>query len=200
LGPFTFERGAEVNNMSKEIFSKEPQEFNLVLAAALKNIPEFEPPEWSFFVKSGVSRERPADDEDFWYKRAASILRQLYLNGVVGVQRLRTRYGGKKNRGGKPEQFRRASGKIIRVILQQAERAGLVEKVDKLQFGRRLTQKGRDFLDSIEVKGSGKGLIIEKVEPKKVEDIQEDFDEAPEVAESNEDKVNEEQEDGKETQ
>jgi len=36
------------------------------------------------------------------------------------------------------------------VILQQAEAAGLVEKVTRMQHGRRLTQAGRDFLDSID--------------------------------------------------
>ena len=47
--------------------------------------------------------------------------------------------------------FRKASGKMIRVMLQQGEKAGLVEKVDKRQFGRRLTLKGRQLLDSIKV-------------------------------------------------
>lgn len=157
--------------MSKEIFSKEPQKFNEKLAEALKQIPEFEIPEWMLFVKSGVSKERPSSDDDFWYKRAASILRQLYIKGVVGVNRLRTRYGSKKNRGGKPSKFYKAGGKIIRVILQQAENAGLVEKMDKLQHGRRLTQKGRDLLDSIEVESNTNMNIDELfVENVKVED------------------------------
>ena len=36
-------------------------------------------------------------------------------------------------------------------MLQQAENAKLVEKVEKGQHGRRLTAKGREFLDSIKV-------------------------------------------------
>jgi len=137
--------------MAKKIFSQEPGEYVVLLAEALKKIPEFEAPEWTFYVKSGSSRERPPVQEDFWYLRAASILRQLYVKGVVGVGKLRTRYGSRKDRGGKPDQFRKASGKIIRVILQQAEKAGLVEKLDRLQHGRRLTEAGRELLDSIEV-------------------------------------------------
>ncbi len=132
-----------------KIYLQNPQEFNLKLAEALKEIPEFEIPEWVLFVKSSVAKERVPEDENFWYMRAASILRQLYLKGVVGVGSLRTRYGGKKRRGVKPPKFRKSSGKIIRVILQQAEKAGLVEMVDKRQHGRRLTEQGRDFLDSI---------------------------------------------------
>jgi small subunit ribosomal protein S19e len=137
--------------MAKDIFVKDPEKFIPALAEKLKKIPEFEVPAWAVFVKSGASRERPPVDDDFWYVRAASILRQLYIKGVVGVGKLRSRYGSRKDRGGRPGKFRKASGKIIRVILQQAEAAGLVEKVDKLQHGRRLTQTGRDFLDSIDV-------------------------------------------------
>jgi small subunit ribosomal protein S19e len=137
--------------MARTIFAKDPEKFIPALAEALKKVPEFEAPEWVGFVKSGVSRERAPVDEDFWYVRAASILRQLYIKGVVGVGRLRTRYGSRKDRGGRADKFRKAGGKIIRVILQQAETAGLVEKVMRMQHGRRLTQVGRDFLDSIEV-------------------------------------------------
>ncbi len=145
------------NNMSKEIFNKEPREFNDSLAVALKKIPEFSIPEWALFVKSGVSKERVPEDPDFWFKRIASILRQLYIHGVVGVERLRHRYGSKKNRGVKPSKHKKSSGKMIRVMLQQAEQAGFVEKLDKVQFGRRLTEKGRNFLDSIKIEGAKDG-------------------------------------------
>ncbi len=137
--------------MSKEIFTKDPEKFNLALAEALKKIPEMQKPEWTDFVRTSVAKMRVPEDDDFWYKRSASILRQLYIRGVVGVGKLRTRYGSRKNRGVKPARFRKASGKMLRTILQQAEKAGIVEKVDKLQFGRALTQKGRDFLDSISI-------------------------------------------------
>jgi small subunit ribosomal protein S19e len=137
--------------MGKEIFTKDPETYIIALAAELKKMPEFEVPIWMNFVKSGVSRQRPPADVNFWYVRAASILRQLYVKGVVGVGRLRTRYGSRKDRGGRPDAFMKSSGKIIRVILQQAEKAGLVEKISRLQHGRRLTVKGREFLDSINV-------------------------------------------------
>lgn len=135
--------------MTKLIFEKEPQAFIKNLAEALKKYPEFKAPEWAEYVKSGVSKQRPPENLDFWNMRAASILRQLYIKGVVGVSRLRTKYGSKKNRGSQPSRFMKASGKIIRTLLQQAEKAGLVEKVTGQQFGRRLTPRGREFLDSI---------------------------------------------------
>lgn len=127
----------------------ESGEYNNSLALALKDLDEFEKPEWIDLVKSSVHKERPIQDEDFWYKRSASILRQIYIKGIVGVERLRSRYGGRKHRGSKPAEFRKASGKIIRSILQQAESAGLIEKVQGKKPGRRLTSKGKEFMESI---------------------------------------------------
>lgn len=127
----------------------EPRKFILTLASKLKEMPEFQMPEWAMFVKTGVAKERPPEDKDWWYVRAASILRAIYMRGVVGVSRLRTKYGSRKNRGMRPEKFYKASGKIIRTILQQATKANLVEFVKGKRTGRRLTKKGKEFLEQI---------------------------------------------------
>ncbi|AAB98687.1 TPA: 30S ribosomal protein S19e [Methanocaldococcus jannaschii] len=103
-------------------------------------------PEWVDFVKTGVSRERRPDQDDWWYIRCASILRKIYIYGPVGVSRLRTAYGGRKNRGHEPEHFYKGSGNIIRKALQELEKLGLVEKTPE---GRVVTPKGRSFLDNI---------------------------------------------------
>jgi len=132
-----------------DIRTIEAGEYNKILAEALKKEDEFKKPEWAEFVKSGTHKMRPTIEEDFWYKRTASILRQIYIQGIVGVERLRTRYGGKKNRGGTPSEFRKGSGKMIRVILQQAEEAGFVEKLDKGKKGRKLTLKGKEFMEGV---------------------------------------------------
>lgn len=138
------------------VYSMNPQDYNNKLAEALKKVPEFKAPEWIVFVKSGPSKERPIEDVDFWYKRAASILRQVYKNDVVGVNRLRTRYGSKKDRGMKPEEFRKAGGKIIRTILQQSDKAGFTEiakdvrGMRKMRPGRKMTDAGKKFLEAIE--------------------------------------------------
>jgi small subunit ribosomal protein S19e len=85
-------------------------EYNTKLAEALKQVEEFKAPEWVLFVKSGMSKKRPPQEDDFWHKRAASILRQIYVRRAVGVNRLKTRYGSKKNRGRRPEPFLNLSG------------------------------------------------------------------------------------------
>jgi len=137
------------------IYDLKAQEFNLKLAEELEKIPEFKAPEWVSFVKSGPSRERPIREENFWYMRAASILRQIYIRKVVGVNRLKIRYGSKKNRGMKPERFMKAGGKIIRTILKQADEAGFseilknTEEMKVKKSGRRLTSKGKKFLEEI---------------------------------------------------
>lgn len=137
------------------VYEMNAQEYNEKLAEALKKIPEFNAPEWVLFVKSGSAKERPIDEEDFWHKRSASILKQIYKKGIVGTQRLRTKYGSKKNRGYAPEKFRRAGGKIIRLILQQSDKAGFTEIAEAVKGvrerrpGRKLTEKGKKFMEAI---------------------------------------------------
>ena len=106
-------------------------------------------PEWAKFVKTGVHKERPPEQDDWWHVRAASILRNVYLHGPVGVERLRTVYGGKKRLGHQPTHARKAGGKIIRAILQDLERAKLIESVNQPRRGRRITREGQRFLDNI---------------------------------------------------
>lgn len=124
------------------------QKFNNLLKEELKKVKEIAPPTWSQFVKSGVHRERIPDQEDFWYVRSATALRRLYVDGSVGVERLRSYFGGKKRRGHKPAHFRKASGSIIRKIIQQLEAAGLVEK-NANKIGRKLTPAGMKLLDKV---------------------------------------------------
>lgn len=137
--------------MAKEepVYDVSADKFIAKLAEEIKKINEFKAPEWACFVKTSVARGRPPENKEWWYTRAASILRQAYIRSVVGVNRLRVKYGGRKDRGMKPKRFRKGSGKNIRVILQQAEAAGLIEKTKEKRVGRKLTAKGREFLDNV---------------------------------------------------
>jgi len=133
------------------VYGMQAIEYNAKLANLLKDMPEFKQPEWSYFVKTGIAKVRPPQDPEFWHKRAASILRQIYTHRVVGVNRLKTRYGSLKNRGMQPEKFMKGSGKIIRTILQQAEKAGLLEKSHEVgkRAGRILTKQGKELLEGV---------------------------------------------------
>lgn len=119
------------------------------LAQYLKeNVPEVKPPAWAPFVKTSSHKERPPDNPDWWYYRAASILRKLYkCSEPMGLTDFMREYGGRKNRGSRPERTVRAPGNAIRKILQQLEAARLVRKVRNR--GRVLTPQGRALLDRI---------------------------------------------------
>lgn len=122
-------------------------------ASELQKMESIQPPEWADFVKTGVHKERPPTQDNWWWIRAASMLRKLYLGQTVGVSGLRKQYGGRKNLGHRPEHKRKASGAIIRKLLQQLEAAGLA-KTEKGK-GRIITPKGMSFLDGIAKELSG---------------------------------------------
>ena len=104
-------------------------------------------PDWAEYVRTGVSRQRPPLDEDWWYVRAAAILRVIYFRGPIGVSKLRTKYGGVKNRGVGPGAFFKGSGSVIRKILQQMDEAGLIQSAERgVHKGRMVTSKGASLL------------------------------------------------------
>lgn len=122
------------------------------VAEELKNIKEIRPPSWSVFVKTGMHKERPPVREDWWYVRAAAVLRAVRRLGPVGVAKLRTKYGGKKNRGHMTEHAYKGSGSIIRKVLQQLDAAGLTKKVGEgIKKGRVITPKGISIIDKVAV-------------------------------------------------
>ncbi len=118
------------------------------VAPKLQEMENIDAPEWSLFAKTGVHKERAPDREDWWYIRSAAVLRSVYERGPIGVSKLRTKYGGKRDRGHKTEHFYKGSGAVIRNILQQLEKEGLVEKkIEGLRKGRVITAKGKSLLD-----------------------------------------------------
>ncbi len=120
------------------------------IAEELKKIPELKAPDWAIFVKTGVHKERPPLKRDWWYVRCAALLRKISLFGPIGTEKLRTQYGGKKNRGHKPEHFFKGSGSIIRKAMQGLEKAGLVKQSDKTgNKGRIITPKARSLMDKV---------------------------------------------------
>ena len=123
------------------------------VAKALKTKEELTPPDWAQFAKTGVHKEKPPMEKDWWYTRAASVLRTIHLNAPVGVSKLRSKYGGKKNRGVKTEKFRKGSGSVIRKILQQLEKAELIkQKKTGVHKGRILTPQGESLLSKAAAK------------------------------------------------
>lgn len=123
----------------------------LVDAVAERLEDRIEEPEWFGYVKTGESRELPPQQDDFWHRRAASLLRKVAVDGPVGVDRLSTAYGGRKEGSTRyrvaAESSTTGSRKLIRACLQQLEEEDLVQTAEG--EGRRVTPEGRSMLDEV---------------------------------------------------
>jgi small subunit ribosomal protein S19e len=130
------------------VFDVHPETLINKTADALKK--DLKAPEWAKFVKTGHHKERPPTNQDWWQVRCAAILRSVYIQGPIGVAKLRKKYGGIKNRGVRPKKFFIASGSVTRKALQQLQEAGYVANQDKgLKKGRIITGKGKSLLDGL---------------------------------------------------
>merc|ERR1712157_234851 len=90
-----------------------------------KKTDKIEPPPWVDIVKTGITKEQAPYDPDWFYIRAASMARQIYLHKGLGVGAFKRRYGGRKPRGTCKEHFANSSGSVARHVLKQLESAGL---------------------------------------------------------------------------
>ena len=110
-------------------------------------------PQWAPFVKTGVHKERPPVQDNWWIIRSASVLRKVAKYGPIGTNNLAKLYGGRQNRGYKPDIKKSASRNIIRKVLQQLEQAELIHANKEGKAGKILTPKGKKLLqDTKEVK------------------------------------------------
>lgn len=105
--------------------------FVAAFAAHLKKSGKIELPKWVDTVKTGTHKELSPYNPDWYYVRAASIARKLYLRGGIGIGTFKKIYGGPKAIGCRRQHFTEASGSIIRSILANLEKMGLVEKDKK---------------------------------------------------------------------
>ena len=107
-------------------------------------------PEFTKYIKTSHSKERPPVEKDWYYKRLASVLRTVYVRGPIGTNKLRTKYGSRKNRGMAEERSYKGAGKVVRVALQELEKLGFIKQVEKgIHKGRIITPKGKSFLDKL---------------------------------------------------
>ncbi|TRY94697.1 hypothetical protein DNTS_003172 [Danionella cerebrum] len=123
------------------------QEFVRALAAFLKKSGKLKVPDWVDIVKLAKHKELAPCDENWFYIRAASTIRHLYLRGGVGVCSMIKIYGGRKRNGVCPSHFSVGSKNVARKVLQALEGLKMVEKDPN--GGRRLTPQGTRDLDRI---------------------------------------------------
>ncbi len=128
------------------VYDVPPEKLILKTAEKLKQIESIEPPEWAEFSKTGRHTEKAPIQEDWWYTRAASVLRKIYVKGPMGSSRLAEEYGGFADRGAKPNKAVKGSRNIARKCLMQLEAAGLL--VPSSKDGRGISPKGMSVLDN----------------------------------------------------
>jgi small subunit ribosomal protein S19e len=175
------------------IYDVPPDKLIGAMAKELEKMPEMAPPSWSIAVKTGVSKIRPPANGDWWYVRSAAVLRSVYKLGPIGVSKLRTKYGSKKDRGYAPDKVFKGSGNILRKILQKLELIGFLKQTQiGVHKGRVLTEKGKSFVDK---------LAVRLIEPRKAPEPKKAKPEEkkkPEAKEAKEKAVKEEPKEAKE--
>jgi small subunit ribosomal protein S19e len=127
------------------VFDVPATEFIEKVAGIFKDNENIVPPKWAEDVKTGIHKELPPNRDDWWYIRCAAVLRKIYTDGPIGIERLRSVYGGKKDNGSSPSHKAKGSGSIARKAVQQLEAAGYLQKV---KGGRTVSAKGRSMLDN----------------------------------------------------
>merc|ERR1712139_71688 len=130
-------RGVTVKDVPADEFIKACADF-------LKRQPKFDVPKYHDIVKTGTIKEFAPYDEDWFYIRAASILRK-----GTGVGALKKWYGGSNgtHRGTRKAHFSTASGAIIRKACFELEKLEMMDKAG--DGGREITSKGRAEMDRI---------------------------------------------------
>ncbi|XP_050002393.1 40S ribosomal protein S19-like [Alexandromys fortis] len=123
------------------------QEFVRALAAFLKKSRNLKVPEWVDTVKLAKHKELAPYDDNWFYTRAASTARHLYLRGGAGVGSMTKIYGGRQRNGVRPSHFSRGSKSVAKSV---APSPGGTENGGKDQDGgRKLTPQGQRDLDRI---------------------------------------------------
>eukprot|EP00465_Bigelowiella_longifila_P011000 CAMPEP_0185253856 /NCGR_PEP_ID=MMETSP1359-20130426/2422_1 /TAXON_ID=552665 /ORGANISM="Bigelowiella longifila, Strain CCMP242" /LENGTH=178 /DNA_ID=CAMNT_0027836285 /DNA_START=24 /DNA_END=560 /DNA_ORIENTATION=+ len=122
--------------------------FIKALAEHFKSGGQFDVPEYCRYIKTASFKELGPYDPDFYFVRAASIARKVYLEGGVGVGGLAKVYGGSARKGTRKCHFQRGSRGILRHILRQLDDMKIVQK-KKGQKGRFITSTGQKTLDVI---------------------------------------------------
>ncbi|URE08393.1 40S ribosomal protein, partial [Musa troglodytarum] len=110
------------NALARTVKDVSPHEFVKSYSSHLKRSGKMELPEWTDIVKTGRFKELAPYDPDWYYIRAASMARKIYLRQGIGVGGFQKIYGGRKRNGSWPPHFCKSSGAVARHILQQLER------------------------------------------------------------------------------
>eukprot|EP00003_Mantamonas_plastica_P008244 TRINITY_DN1716_c0_g2_i2.p2 TRINITY_DN1716_c0_g2~~TRINITY_DN1716_c0_g2_i2.p2 ORF type:complete len:158 (+),score=42.33 TRINITY_DN1716_c0_g2_i2:78-551(+) len=122
-------------------------DFIRAYAKHLKRQGKLELPKNVEIIKTACFKELGPQDESWFFIRAASIARQVYIRPGIGMGHLKRHYGGSVNRGYRPSHHGDAATGNIRKALQGLSDLGIVVDGDK--GGRYISEKGRTDLDRV---------------------------------------------------
>lgn len=119
-----------VEKMAKQASVKDvaPAKFIAAYAAHLKKGGKIALPAWVDLVKTSSNSELAPLDSEWYYIRAAAVARKIYVRGGIGLGYMRKAFAKASKEGPRPVHMGRCSGSIIRSVLKNLEKAGLVEK------------------------------------------------------------------------
>eukprot|EP00341_Mesodinium_pulex_P010059 CAMPEP_0116948124 /NCGR_PEP_ID=MMETSP0467-20121206/38117_1 /TAXON_ID=283647 /ORGANISM="Mesodinium pulex, Strain SPMC105" /LENGTH=182 /DNA_ID=CAMNT_0004632479 /DNA_START=44 /DNA_END=592 /DNA_ORIENTATION=+ len=145
-------------------------EFIPAYAAHLKKSDGMVLPNWVDLVKTGAHKELAPYSDDWFYVRAAAVARKVYLKPGLGVGGLSRVFGGPERKGVKPMHFRNCYRGILRHIIQQLEKVGVIEIDEESGSGRMVTKAGRRDLDRIACTVASELVVDEPVAAEEDED------------------------------
>eukprot|EP01083_Nonionella_stella_P127114 385022_1 len=138
-----------------------PGQWITAFAAHLKQQGSMDVPECVDYAKTGISRILPPQNPDWYYVRAAAVLRRVYLRPFTGIGGLSKVFGSTWGLS-RPLHFRTAATGILRKVLHSLEKLNLLAKSE--DGGRVITKSARRDCDRIAMKVLGKK--VQMVAPK----------------------------------
>ena len=94
------------------------QLFVVGFADFLKKSGKMVVPEWADLIKLSRFNEQGPHNPDWFFVRAASVARHLYIRAPAGVGAFTKIYGARKRNGSAPSHFMRSSQSVSRRVLQ----------------------------------------------------------------------------------
>ncbi|MEN2495817.1 MAG: Protein component of the small (40S) ribosomal subunit [Marteilia pararefringens] len=116
-----------------------------------KNFPSLPKGKFDFSKLSCANELPPADIQDAYRTRCASILIHLANGKIYGVKQMAHKFKRVQNRGVRTNVVKDANRGLIRFIFQSLENMKLIEKVDgsnDRRSGRKISKKGTSLVYS----------------------------------------------------
>ncbi|KAM0674589.1 hypothetical protein GVAV_001776 [Gurleya vavrai] len=144
-------------NLTKiPIFHADTTLLNEAIADHLKRSEILSVPDNVDLIKTGVAKQMPPEDKDWYYKRAASIFRSVVLNTMsdkiqgIGTHFFARKYSSRCNRGVRPSKISKGSTGHVKAIIEDFVKSGWFIKAE---IGYKASEEGLNVM----------GEFVEKV-------------------------------------